>query len=312
MANRYWIGDGGSWSDTAHWSTTSGGAGGASAATTTDVAIFDTNSFSLAGQVVTITGTRSVASFDSSTVTNSPTLTITGTSSRALSVFGNANFTGFLFTLITGSSATNAIRLRGTGATTITTGGAQLPTVKFENGNAGAVVYTFTDNLTIQSGQIGRFSVTTDAATVGMVATGKTFTIPNCEIATNDIFTFDDCTINVTENFYLADYSTFTCNGTTWNITGNIVNQTTDATLSILKGGSTSSLLTMSNNSGATQEISRVTMTNTRLNGTNGFRMVEVIDGGGNDWSGGGGGGGGGGPVRQYHVKVPPDHIQLT
>ena len=36
MANRYWVGNGGNWSDTAHWSTTSGGSGGASVPTSTD------------------------------------------------------------------------------------------------------------------------------------------------------------------------------------------------------------------------------------------------------------------------------------
>jgi len=44
MANRYWVGGSGNWSDTAHWSTTSGGAGGASLPTSVDDVIFDANS----------------------------------------------------------------------------------------------------------------------------------------------------------------------------------------------------------------------------------------------------------------------------
>lgn len=46
MANRYWVGGSGTWdsSSTANWSTTSGGASGASAPTTADAAIFDANS----------------------------------------------------------------------------------------------------------------------------------------------------------------------------------------------------------------------------------------------------------------------------
>lgn len=46
MANRYWVGGAGTWSsaNTANWSTTSGGAGGASVPASTDDAIFDTNS----------------------------------------------------------------------------------------------------------------------------------------------------------------------------------------------------------------------------------------------------------------------------
>lgn len=44
MANRYWIrGTAGSWNDTANWSTSSGGAGGASVPGSGDAAIFDAN-----------------------------------------------------------------------------------------------------------------------------------------------------------------------------------------------------------------------------------------------------------------------------
>ena len=41
MANRFWVGGSGNWSDTAHWSTTTGGASGASVPTSADNAIFD-------------------------------------------------------------------------------------------------------------------------------------------------------------------------------------------------------------------------------------------------------------------------------
>ena len=46
MANRYWVGGSGTWntSSTANWSTTSGGASGASAPGISDVALFDANS----------------------------------------------------------------------------------------------------------------------------------------------------------------------------------------------------------------------------------------------------------------------------
>lgn len=54
MANRYWVGDTGDWNQTAHWSTTSGGAGGAAVPTAFDVALIDTNSFSADNQVITI------------------------------------------------------------------------------------------------------------------------------------------------------------------------------------------------------------------------------------------------------------------
>lgn len=66
MASRYWVGDTGNWSDTAHWSTASGGAGGASVPTATDDANFDSSSFSATGKTVTITANTSVKNvFDS-------------------------------------------------------------------------------------------------------------------------------------------------------------------------------------------------------------------------------------------------------
>lgn len=67
MANRYWVGGTGSWSDTSHWSTTSGGTGGASVPGSSDSAILDGNS---GGGTVTI---------DVSTVYNLNASAFTGT-----------------------------------------------------------------------------------------------------------------------------------------------------------------------------------------------------------------------------------------
>lgn len=44
MATRFWVGGAGLYNSTAHWSTTSGGAGGASVPTNVDTAVFDGNS----------------------------------------------------------------------------------------------------------------------------------------------------------------------------------------------------------------------------------------------------------------------------
>lgn len=45
MADRYWIGANTNWDDTANWSTTSGGSGGAAVPTSVDNVYFDSNSF---------------------------------------------------------------------------------------------------------------------------------------------------------------------------------------------------------------------------------------------------------------------------
>lgn len=52
MAERYWVGNTGMWTDTSHWSATSGGAGGASVPTADDDVVIDESSFSLAGQYI--------------------------------------------------------------------------------------------------------------------------------------------------------------------------------------------------------------------------------------------------------------------
>lgn len=44
MATRYWVGGNGNWNSTSKWSTSSGGASGASVPTSTDDAVFDSNS----------------------------------------------------------------------------------------------------------------------------------------------------------------------------------------------------------------------------------------------------------------------------
>lgn len=64
MANRYWVGGAGNWSSTTKWSTSSGGASGASVPTSADDAIFDANS-----------GGKFVATVDTAQQVNSLTIT---------------------------------------------------------------------------------------------------------------------------------------------------------------------------------------------------------------------------------------------
>src|SRR3990167_2684571 len=82
MANRFWIGGTGNTNDTAHWSETSGGSGGASVPGSTDDAKFDANSFSAGSSTVTLSGTFNVKSIDFTGATNNPIFT--GTSSMTV------------------------------------------------------------------------------------------------------------------------------------------------------------------------------------------------------------------------------------
>lgn len=54
MADRYWVGNSGNWSDTAHWALTNGGSGGESVPTSLDNVFFTTQSFNTSGQIVNI------------------------------------------------------------------------------------------------------------------------------------------------------------------------------------------------------------------------------------------------------------------
>lgn len=77
MANRYWVGNAGTWSQTAHWSDTSGGAGGFSVPTSADDVYFDNLSFTLASQTVQILSTAAYCNnLNSSTATNNALLSL--------------------------------------------------------------------------------------------------------------------------------------------------------------------------------------------------------------------------------------------
>ena len=124
MANRYWVGNGGDWSDnTNHWSASSGGAGGASLPTSSDDVFFDANSFSAGSQTVTIDVTAYCLNMDWTGATDTPTLA----GGLASHIYGS-------LTLIAGMTVTQSgyLYFRATSGThTITT--ANLPSLPIIN-----------------------------------------------------------------------------------------------------------------------------------------------------------------------------------
>lgn len=89
MATRYWVGGAGTWdaTTTTNWSATSGGAGGASAPTSADNAIFNTLSNATA-YAVTV-GTNAVAADVTIAGPASGNVTITGTATSVLNCYGS-------------------------------------------------------------------------------------------------------------------------------------------------------------------------------------------------------------------------------
>ena len=119
MANRYWVGGSGTWdtSNTANWSTTSGGAGGASVPTTADAVIFNTGSgtgtVNLSGSIscstFSFTSEKISISAGTSTLTVATAAVTTFVGSGL--TFYDVNFTGGALTTIavTGANTFNNI-----------------------------------------------------------------------------------------------------------------------------------------------------------------------------------------------------------
>ena len=88
-ADYYWVGDGGNWSDTSHWATTSGGAVKHNTPpTSSDNVYFDANSFSMAMQSVNLDAFASCQNMDWTGVTNMPDLG----GFNSLNIYGSLTF----------------------------------------------------------------------------------------------------------------------------------------------------------------------------------------------------------------------------
>lgn len=118
MADFYWVGGTGNWSEYGtHWATTSGGAVfHGNAPTSADDVYFDANSFSGAGQTVTVDAAAYCKDMDWTGATNSPTLAV----NNAIMAYGDV-------TTIQAMSATgtSSIYVYGSGTRSITTNGLE-------------------------------------------------------------------------------------------------------------------------------------------------------------------------------------------
>lgn len=113
MANRYWVGGTGNWSDTARWSSTSGGAGGASVPTSADDVFFDANSGT--GTATLVSSSHQVRNL----VTTGYTGTINAGATGGIDIYGPTLTYSGSFT----SSGNISFRILGTGVTTTATVG---------------------------------------------------------------------------------------------------------------------------------------------------------------------------------------------
>lgn len=122
MANRYWVGGDGTWdgSSTAHWASVTNGAPGASAPTSSDTVIFDSNSGT--GTATTASGAVcSTLTMNSSTcgLTLGANLTMTGALTLTLGTISLASYTLSSGTFFSSNSNTRTLDF-GTGNLTLT------------------------------------------------------------------------------------------------------------------------------------------------------------------------------------------------
>ena len=212
-ADYFWVGGSGDWSDHAnHWATTSGGAVfHPSVPSQFDNVIFDANSFSAAGQTVTVTFESYCNTFDSRDVIAGAKFT----STRALHIYNgieidqnlifsqSGNLTLYDGDLTVGTGDPN-------GAVSFSVSG----TVKLDNGQLSVSDYsTFSHS--------GSFVVTTGNATFGKHATStiRSLTLQAGSLSVGDSSTFNghhlhvnggSATIGNGVNFY--DYGEFRIN----------------------------------------------------------------------------------------------------
>lgn len=98
MASRYWVGGSGNWdTTTTHWATTSGGASGASAPTSSDDVFVDNNSGFGAGGTITMSGILNSAACNNFLATAGSAWVLTSSTDN-LQVFGNLTLESLMTT----------------------------------------------------------------------------------------------------------------------------------------------------------------------------------------------------------------------
>lgn len=126
-ATLYWVGGAGDWDDRAHWSASSGGAGGACIPFTTDDVVFDANSgFTNASKTVSVTNTARCHNMTWTNVTNAPILNI---GSYTMEIWGSLELDPTMtFTATNTPSVKGYYLMKGTEASTFTSKGCKLGT----------------------------------------------------------------------------------------------------------------------------------------------------------------------------------------
>ena len=221
MSTRYWVGGAGTWdaSTTTNWSATSGGAGGASAPTSTDDVVIDTSSGTGA---ITCSG----AVCQNLTVTATQALALLNNYSDTLGIYGSLSIvSGGSFTVPANASfgAMATITFNSTNTTkSIVTGGKTFPNCKF---TGASDIYNLGDNFTlyILNIQGGTFNTNNYNITVPTVPP-SIYGVPGSSIAVSSgVFNMGSSTINISATAggaFNAYAGTLNAGTSTINMTG--------------------------------------------------------------------------------------------
>ena len=137
--NLYWIGGTGNWGDGAHWSLSSGGAAVNCIPISLDNVFFDANSFTAAGQIVTVNVKASCNNMDWTGATNTPKFRVNNSFNDGLNIYSSLTF---IEDMTTEFSVPTYFRSTATGKT-ITMSGKRIMWAYFEGVGGG---WTFQDD----------------------------------------------------------------------------------------------------------------------------------------------------------------------
>ena len=224
---RYWVGGAGTWTDAAHWSDTSGGAGGFSIPAAGTLAVFDGNSFTADGETVTWVNTvaSTLAGIRALDVNRQVTLALSNsgrngkfTITDELSSSESVTFTGSGFNAAPVAGAEFVADVRGSSAPTLQAQATATPMPTFKlyhdypNGILGSgVVFDFSgfDVGTADTTTGGTFGTATAGVATTVKMSGTAFSTNGFSIVGNLV------TLEYDANTTLYLKNNVTCNGKT-------------------------------------------------------------------------------------------------
>jgi hypothetical protein len=225
MADRYWVGGSGNWSDTNRWSASSGGSGGASVPTSVDNVIFDAGSNVGTGAfTVTVDGTSSSPSqcLDFSTggaggaLDGAMTLSMGATA--VLECYGSMTLPSTNLTWSGTAGAELSFRATTTGKTITTNGVSLANTGVTFNGSGGgwtlgSAITTTSGGITLTAGSVntGNYNITSPAFVAGSGSGTRSLTLGTSTVTlslSGTAFSYTGTNFTLT-----ANTSQITCSG---------------------------------------------------------------------------------------------------